>query len=204
MRKISGPGPGNKSHGASTLCVFACLCMCVAVTAHWYKCLCASAGSLHQTGTEREKKTVTSEGLFKKPASLESKQAIKSHSPCSPQLSFCINWLVSWTPSHTPTSPLCLSSLAFYFPSHAFPFSVCVAFVSSWVYYWDQRCSFKVLIDVRFPHDVGSCCQRSQIVCVPEWLKWRSPVSHSEPLKAARQSELLDNGSSIKHTLNLY
>lgn len=65
MRKTSGPGPGNKSHGARTLCVFACLCMCVAVMAHWYKCLCASAGSLHQTWTEWEKKTVTSEGLFK-------------------------------------------------------------------------------------------------------------------------------------------
>lgn len=64
MRKISGPGPGNKSHGASTLCVFACLCMCVAVTAHWYKCLCASAGSLHQTGTEWEKKNCHLRGPF--------------------------------------------------------------------------------------------------------------------------------------------
>lgn len=32
-RKISGPGLSNKRLGATTLCVFVCSCMCVAVTA---------------------------------------------------------------------------------------------------------------------------------------------------------------------------
>lgn len=78
-RKISGPGPSNKRLEATTLCVFVCSCICVAVTAQWYKCLGAPAGSLHHTGAEREKTL----SLFKTYITLE-QTGPESHSPYSP------------------------------------------------------------------------------------------------------------------------
>lgn len=41
-----------------------------------------------------------------------------------------------------------------------------------------QRVYNKVFINVHFPHNVGSCCRRSQTVCVTKWLKWHA---HLDP-----------------------
>lgn len=163
--------------------------MCVAVTAQWYKCLWAPAGSLHHTGTEREKK-LSLQRAFLKPASLKSKQALKSHSPYSPWriqiaaaqlLHQMICFLNSpLPPQHYPSFP---PSLSFFQLMHScfpivLPLCHSEALLKPWVFCWDRWCGFKVLIDVQSPHDVGSCCQRSQPVGVPVWLEWRS---HLDP-----------------------
>lgn len=85
-------------------------------------------------------------------------------------------------PNGTPSLPLC----PFLFPTQAFLFSNCVVFVSLQSFVGGSAtdgcrghwCNFKVFIDMQSPHDVGSCCQRSQPVGVPVWL---GRGSHLDP-----------------------
>lgn len=131
--------------------MFVCSCMCIAVTAQWYKCLSTLDGSHND---RKREKAVTSEGLFKTCITLE--QTKKPHSSPSSgmtdaQLVQKIILLITPVYPHTHT--------------HTQPFHFHCSCIS--VFQLSYHCFFK-----------PTCCQRSQPAAVPVGLKWGS---HLDP-----------------------
>lgn len=136
-------------------------------------------------GDRKREKAVTSEGLFKTCITLE-QTGPESHSPYSSLSSQTasaqlLHQMICFLNSPTTTTPpTTRSHTALTFLNSCIPvFQLCCLCVTArlcWGYGWLSRpwCSFKVFIDVQSPHDVGSCCQRSQPAGVPVWPEWGS------------------------------